>query len=158
MSLSHISLMVHPAPRMTRAPAANIASVSSGGRTPGAAARAMLQPHGQNSSQDPAQQSHHPITLSIFYNTVKHNILDQSHYNLQPIFWTYNLYPKHFLYNVLAGNNNKQTKTNKKQKRFHSFYNVIAKVYEIQIERMLTKNIKHYCKVLRDKSIIRLTW
>lgn len=68
MSLSHISLMVQPAPRMTRAPAANIASVSSGGRTPGAAARAMLQPQGQNSSQDPAQTLHHSITLFIIYN------------------------------------------------------------------------------------------
>lgn len=65
MSLSHISLMVQPAPRMTRAPAANIASVSSGGRTPGAAARAILQPQGQNNSQDPAQTLNHPKILLI---------------------------------------------------------------------------------------------
>lgn len=102
MSLSHISLMVQPAPRMTRAPAANIASVSSGGRTPGAAARAILQPQGQNNSQDPAQTLHHPKILLLF-SIVKQNRIGANFFMSISIgiylqYFEHTTHIKHFLY------------------------------------------------------------
>lgn len=53
MSLSHMSLMVHPAPRITIAPTANLAIMTKSGRAPAGAAMAMLQQHGQRSSHVP---------------------------------------------------------------------------------------------------------
>lgn len=53
-SLSHMSLTVQPAPRISTAPAPNRASVPKSGRQPGSAASAMLQLHGRYSSHVPA--------------------------------------------------------------------------------------------------------
>lgn len=49
-----MSLMVQPAPLMMKAPKPNSISILRSGRHPGTALSAMLQPHGQNSSQEPA--------------------------------------------------------------------------------------------------------
>lgn len=53
MSLSHMSLMMHPAPLMKKAPAPNRASSHRLGRVPGAEARAILQVQGQYSNHVP---------------------------------------------------------------------------------------------------------
>lgn len=61
-SLSHMSLIVHPAPLMTKAPAAKrLISAGSGMGAPGGEARPKLQPQGQKSNQE-------PIGLSIRIN------------------------------------------------------------------------------------------
>jgi hypothetical protein len=44
---------VQPAPLMTNAPKPKSANILRSGRDPGAAHIAMLQPHGQNSNQEP---------------------------------------------------------------------------------------------------------
>jgi len=53
MSLSHMSLIVQPAPLIITAPAPKRASIPRSGKQPGIAPLAMPHPHGQNSSQDP---------------------------------------------------------------------------------------------------------
>jgi len=53
ISLSHISLIVHPAPRMTTAPRANLESIITSGRWPMGATMAILQQHGHSSSHVP---------------------------------------------------------------------------------------------------------
>jgi len=53
ISLSHMSFIVQPAPLMTNAPKPKSANILRSGRDPGAAHIAMLQPHGQNSNQEP---------------------------------------------------------------------------------------------------------
>lgn len=53
ISLSHMSLIVHPAPRMTIAPTANFAIMRKSGRAPAGAAMAMLQQHGHRSNHVP---------------------------------------------------------------------------------------------------------
>lgn len=54
MSLSHMSFIVHPAPLMMNAPNPKSTNILRSGRDPGTALIAMLQPHGQNSNQEPA--------------------------------------------------------------------------------------------------------
>ena len=49
-----MSLMVQPAPLIMNAPKPKSISILRSGRHPGTALRAMLQPHGQKSSQEPA--------------------------------------------------------------------------------------------------------
>ena len=51
-----MSLIVHPAPRMTRAPAPNIANNWRSGNCPADVAKHIDQPHGQNKSQVPKDQ------------------------------------------------------------------------------------------------------
>lgn len=53
ISLSHISLIVHPAPRIINAPEAKMANVAKSGKHPGDALNATLHPHGQNNNQVP---------------------------------------------------------------------------------------------------------
>ena len=53
ISVSHISLMVQPAPRMTRAPSANLESIRTSGKCPAGATSAILQQHGHKSSHVP---------------------------------------------------------------------------------------------------------
>jgi hypothetical protein len=53
MSRSHMSLMVHPAPRITTAPSANLESRSRSGNPAAGATIAMLQQPGHSSSQVP---------------------------------------------------------------------------------------------------------
>mmetsp|Transcript_6878 Transcript_6878/g.13607 ORF Transcript_6878/g.13607 Transcript_6878/m.13607 type:complete len:206 (-) Transcript_6878:89-706(-) len=57
MSISHISLIVHPAPRITKAPIPNLVIIHRSGKAPMGATIAMLQQHGQRSN-------HVPIGLS----------------------------------------------------------------------------------------------
>lgn len=45
--------MMHPAPRMMNAPIPKRDKSRRSGKAPGAAAMAILQPHGQNNNQDP---------------------------------------------------------------------------------------------------------
>lgn len=45
--------MMHPAPRIMNAPAPKRAKSCRSGSAPGGAAMAILQPQGQNNSQDP---------------------------------------------------------------------------------------------------------
>ncbi len=52
-SLSHISLIVHPAPLMSNAPVPNKARYVMDGRCPAGVANAIDQEHGINSSQEP---------------------------------------------------------------------------------------------------------
>lgn len=52
-SLSHMSLMIHPAPLMRNAPMPNRAISLKSGKWPASPARQMLQVHGQNSSHVP---------------------------------------------------------------------------------------------------------
>jgi len=54
ISVSHMSLIVQPAPLMMNAPKPKSISILRSGKHPGTALRAMLQPHGQKSSQEPA--------------------------------------------------------------------------------------------------------
>lgn len=56
-SLSHMSLMVHPAPLISRAPVPKRESMPRCGRHPGSEARAMLHVQGRYSSHVPAAQS-----------------------------------------------------------------------------------------------------
>jgi hypothetical protein len=58
MFLSHMSLMVQPAPRITSAPRPKVASRAGSGRLPAGVARARLQPHGHNNNQVPAQRTY----------------------------------------------------------------------------------------------------
>lgn len=58
MSLSQRSLIVQPAPLIMIAPRPNSARVCKSGRHPGAAAKDILQPHGQNNNQDPIEKNY----------------------------------------------------------------------------------------------------
>merc|ERR1719318_1387616 len=53
MFLSHMSLMVQPAPLMTKAPTPKMANMWRSGSWPAGVARQSDQPQGQNSSQVP---------------------------------------------------------------------------------------------------------
>lgn len=53
ISLSHISFIVHPAPRIMNAPIPNKLNIYRSGSEPGAAHNAILHAHGQNKSHDP---------------------------------------------------------------------------------------------------------
>lgn len=55
MSLSHISLIVHPAPLIKKAPVPKTANIKGSGQQPAWALKAILQPHGQKSNHDPEQ-------------------------------------------------------------------------------------------------------
>lgn len=59
-----MSLMVQPAPLMMNAPKPKSISILRSGRDPGTALSAMLQPHGQNSSQEPAAHKYKVNTMS----------------------------------------------------------------------------------------------
>ena len=64
--LSHISLIVHPAPLITRAPAPNTASRERSGIAPGTPANPILQPQGQNNNHVPDEVN--ITTLTLNYN------------------------------------------------------------------------------------------
>mgnify|MGYP006897300956 CR=1 FL=1 len=53
MSLSQISLTVHPAPLITKAPAPNTPIRKGSGKTPGCVARETPQAQGQNNNHVP---------------------------------------------------------------------------------------------------------
>ena len=63
-SLSHMSLIMQPDPRMKKAPAPNRISIQRSGRWPGLAANAMLHVHGQNNSSVPKQEFEPALTFS----------------------------------------------------------------------------------------------
>jgi hypothetical protein len=61
-----MSLMVHPAPRITKAPRPKTARRAGSGRQPAGVARARLHPHGHNNSQVPANYTVKTSTVPIF--------------------------------------------------------------------------------------------
>lgn len=63
-SLSHMSLIMQPAPRMKKASAPNRISIQRSGRWPGLAANAMLHVHGHNNSSVPKQEFEPTLTFS----------------------------------------------------------------------------------------------
>lgn len=52
-----VPFIVHPAPRIIKAPKPNNSKYCKSGKAPGAALNAILHPHGQNSNQEPTQQN-----------------------------------------------------------------------------------------------------
>jgi hypothetical protein len=74
-----MSFIVHPAPLMMNAPKPKSPNILRSGRDPGTALIAMLQLHGQNSSQEPAtftcKAYTHVATTTIISNQAKINFV-----------------------------------------------------------------------------------
>ena len=85
-SLSHMSLIMQPAPRMKKAPAPNRISIQRSGRWPGLAANAMLHVHGHNNSSVPKQEFEPTLTFS---NTVclNRNLKFQWYHSIHQCQW-----------------------------------------------------------------------
>ena len=71
MSLSHMSLIVQPAPLIKKLPSANSVNIFRSGRQPGAAAKLMLQVHGRNNNHVPGHDAKREqiVLMTVFGNS-----------------------------------------------------------------------------------------
>lgn len=71
-----MSFIVQPAPLMMNAPKPKSANILRSGRDDGAALIAILQPHGQNSSQEPATDKCNDDENTQTWSTEDDKVLD----------------------------------------------------------------------------------